>query len=478
VFYWYLLGRMCGVGLEFWWLRLPNLALSVVFVWLLIRTAAWAGQAGAGLLVAALFALTPGSILVSVVQEHYFIEAVAVLWFLERLQWVLSSGRPAPRGLWVAAVLCLWTGYVTVFIVGPGMIALGIAASRREQLQGLLVPAGIVAVLCLPLLWGAASGLSEHRRYIAAGELEGAAQDAEVAQLEHYSVDLEQGVGRGTLRLFVPDLVEQMAGGATGCESAWLGLLCLPLLLALRRASIVPVIAAAVVGTAVAGLFISWQVENTVFLWSPLLLGVFLGLGSLWPRRSARAHVVGALLAVGILGLSWHGASDQFRRAGFFPYLGTAELAERILSGGEEDVIMLYGHEQIVPLMYELCRPVSLLHWYLCSEPEWATQVAQWRAAHYEFSGRDLVAVHLEGSLSEHETGEIVALPELMERRERPHLLVLPADSLESEAPFSFFLDPGCAAVFSTPGFNLYRCPGVADHFDVESSTGLRAPAQ
>lgn len=134
--------RLCGVlglGLELHWLRLPNLILGFWLIVSMIRLghtvkAPWAGFWAAFLLSFLVVPFEIGSL-----QAHYYLEMVTTTWFLERWVQYIVARRAVYRSLAFSAVLAMWSGYMPVLIVGPGMVWFLIESGRRSQIRsGLL----------------------------------------------------------------------------------------------------------------------------------------------------------------------------------------------------------------------------------------------------------------------------------------------------------------------------------------------------
>jgi hypothetical protein len=146
---WSGIGDALGVGGELRWLRLPNVVLSGVMVWLLVRLGEALGDARIGWIAGATFAASPLLIQFSVPQGHYFLEMVAVTWFLERLASCVVAGRPAHRSLAIAAATALWSGFLSAVVVGPGLLVHMVRCwrqgDRRRGLSALLLVLALTA---------------------------------------------------------------------------------------------------------------------------------------------------------------------------------------------------------------------------------------------------------------------------------------------------------------------------------------------
>ena len=153
---WFPLGDAIGMGGEIVWLRLPNLLLVAATLLLFVRIGRILGAPAAGWGAAVVFTLSPTLAPLSVYQGHYFLELVTVIWFCERLAQYIEKERPVHRSLAASAALALWTGYMAVLVVLPGMLLyLAVAWRRGDRLRGLaalLLVAAVYGPIATPAL--------------------------------------------------------------------------------------------------------------------------------------------------------------------------------------------------------------------------------------------------------------------------------------------------------------------------------------
>ena len=146
---WFVLGEACEMGGDIIWLRLPNLLLAAALILMLVRIGRSLGTPAVGWAAAAVFAVSPTFAPLSVYQGHYFLEMVTVTWFWERLACYALTRRPIHRSLAAAAAIALWSGYMAVVVVLPGMLVYLVLATRRNQRRQ-----GLAAVLVVAALYG------------------------------------------------------------------------------------------------------------------------------------------------------------------------------------------------------------------------------------------------------------------------------------------------------------------------------------
>ncbi|MFH1531490.1 MAG: hypothetical protein ABIK09_12250 [Pseudomonadota bacterium] len=154
---WSLLGDALGVGGQLLWIRLPNLALAGLMVWLLLRLGEALGDSRTGWIASVVFAVSPVLVYLTVPQGPYFLEMVTTTWFLERLATCAVAGRPAHRSLAVAAALALWSGFLSALVVGPGLLLHGILAWRRGDRRRALGVIFLTLALTAPIVGTALS---------------------------------------------------------------------------------------------------------------------------------------------------------------------------------------------------------------------------------------------------------------------------------------------------------------------------------
>lgn len=155
---WLMLGDVFGVGGTLWWLRLPNLGLTIFGVALLARLGARLGSPAAGRLAACLFAWLPATVLITVFQGHYAAEMVLCLWFVERVVAWSQGSRGAMVTLPLAAAFALWTGHLAALVVIPGFVVFLVLSHRRCRRVEALAATLLVLALYLPIVEAAVGG--------------------------------------------------------------------------------------------------------------------------------------------------------------------------------------------------------------------------------------------------------------------------------------------------------------------------------
>jgi len=149
---WLHLGLALDVGDLLSWIRLPNVLLSGWVMWLLHRIGRHIEAPAVGWGAAAVFGFTPLLIQFSACQWHYFVEVVAVTWFLERLLACVAAGRPGHTTLAISAAVAVWAGYMTLPILLLGLIAYAWTVVRRGQGRRVLGAGLLFLALTAPLL--------------------------------------------------------------------------------------------------------------------------------------------------------------------------------------------------------------------------------------------------------------------------------------------------------------------------------------
>ncbi|MFH1531489.1 MAG: hypothetical protein ABIK09_12245, partial [Pseudomonadota bacterium] len=155
---WLMLGDLVGAGGSLWWLRLPNLGLTVWGLALLLRLGALLGAPAAGRLAAILFAWLPATLLITVFQGHYAAEMILCLWFIERIATWVIEGREVFVTLPFAGALALWTGHLAALIIAPGFLLFVVTAHRRGRRTEALASALLLLALYLPIAEAALRG--------------------------------------------------------------------------------------------------------------------------------------------------------------------------------------------------------------------------------------------------------------------------------------------------------------------------------
>ena len=155
---WLWVGDQLGVGGELLWLRLPNLALTVWLLLMFLRVGRLVGSREAGWAAAILFLLLPKTIMASICQGHYFVEAVFAAWFVERLATYLVEKRPVFASLAVAGALAMWAGHICLLVVAPGFLVFLVVAWRRKQRGFFFATALLFALVYGPLMASALTG--------------------------------------------------------------------------------------------------------------------------------------------------------------------------------------------------------------------------------------------------------------------------------------------------------------------------------
>lgn len=454
---WSHLGAPLGWGLEPWWLRLPNVALCGAFVWLLFRTARFAGMPLAGVLAAVVFAVTPSCINISVFQEHYLAEMVVAMWFLERLQWYLAEERRIPRSLWVATAVCAWTGFVTAFVVVPGLAVLVLTAFRRGQLRALFKALAVTVACCLPPIFQGLAGLTDHLGFISLRELSGPLRDEQAAALGHSPLSAADGVGGGSFLRFVPEL---MGAIVWRNGSIWLSLMALPALAAAVRRPIAAVVVVAVVAMGAAGMVMYWAEENTAFLWVPLVFVCFLGSG-LGRHAWSRFQVVRcAVLLGGILFVTWGLPPETAVKTDALRDPGLREIAVALEKAPQVDLVVLYNCQETAPILHALCDADSWDLFRACTMDLKQEMTSEWEFWSGVIRGRSFYAIKSFGIPTQAGRSHLEAVVDRWGVRERPHLVLARID-VRSLGEISASLPPAeCAVMTRTPGYILYQCPG------------------
>jgi hypothetical protein len=149
---WSWVGALCGLGVNLFWLRLPNVLVGAGLTIVILRLGRTLGAPWAGFWSAVLLALLPAPLLVGAMQEHYFLEMVAAAWFVERMVAYLLTGRHIWTSLAASALLSLWLGHMTAMVVAPGLVACGVAAWRRGEMRPYSRMIVVVVLLYLPVL--------------------------------------------------------------------------------------------------------------------------------------------------------------------------------------------------------------------------------------------------------------------------------------------------------------------------------------
>jgi len=263
---WSVLGDALGIGGQLLWLRVPNLALAGLMVWLLVRLGEALGDRRVGWISAAVFAVSPLLIQLSVPQGHYFLEMVATTWFLERLATCVRRGRPAHRSLAVAAAVALWSGFLSAVIVGPGLLIHGLRTWRRGDRRRALGVLLLAFALTAPVVGTALTSALDMGRISTAAAQDTVTEEGLAAVYGHTSMrPAAEGI-TGT-----PRLAWNLTVSVVGLVGAPLVLLLLFLAPALDRQG-----------------------------WAPLLaLLAYVALGAALPLRMANFTAVMPLLLVG-----------------------------------------------------------------------------------------------------------------------------------------------------------------------------------
>jgi len=135
-------------------LRALNLPLLICNIVLIRRMAERLGSPTAGQVTAALVAFAPAFVVIGSRFGPYGLEMTASLWFLEMLlPSLLGEGRPRhPARLAIAAALMIWTSYLSVLLVFPGLVALLLRARGRDDRAQALALGAVVMLLVAPVL--------------------------------------------------------------------------------------------------------------------------------------------------------------------------------------------------------------------------------------------------------------------------------------------------------------------------------------
>ena len=296
---WFLLGDAVGMGGSIVWLRLPNLFAAAAMLLLLVRLGRGLGSAPAGWSAAAVFALSPTLIPVSIYQGHYFLEMVMVCWFCERLVQVAVEDRPVHRSLAAAGVAALWTGYMAALVVVPGMLLSLALAWRRGQRRRGLAAVLVVAALYGPIATTALETTFDFLSISVTAPVDEATAEGMFAAHGHHPMTIEASGIPGLLR-FPLEASSILHGEAV----AWIALLGLLLALVLRpRLAWFPVLLLALFATLSTQMAARW-INYTAVL--PVLLLVPLWGAALPGQRMSRpwlqigaVAIVSAILLIG-----------------------------------------------------------------------------------------------------------------------------------------------------------------------------------
>jgi len=189
---WFVLGDAIGMGGDIIiWLRLPNLLLAAALILLLVRIGHSLGTPVAGWAAAAVFAVSPTFAPLSVYQGHYFLEMVTVTWFWERLACFALARRPVHRSLAAAAAIALWSGYMAMVVVLPGMILYLVLATHRNMRRQGLAAVLVVAALYGPIATAALETASDFLMISVSESLEPAAAEGLSAIHGHTPMSIE-----------------------------------------------------------------------------------------------------------------------------------------------------------------------------------------------------------------------------------------------------------------------------------------------
>ncbi len=295
---WSLLGDALGVGGQLLWIRLPNIALSGIMVWLLLRLGEALDDSRTGWIAGVTFAVSPVLVYLSVPQGPYLLEMVATTWFLERLATSAVTGRPGHRSLAVAAAAALWSGFLSAVVVGPGLLLHAVLTWRRGDRRRALGVIFLTVAFTAPVVGTALSNALDMATISRSVPGDSAAEAGLAAVYGHTSMEpAAAGIGD------IPRLLWWLTCTVAGFLAAPVFLLAILLYPALRpREGWGPLLALLVFG--VLGTFLPLRLVNLTAVMPLILVGgiraALLGAERVLPTRHTRFAAAG--LAVCILG--------------------------------------------------------------------------------------------------------------------------------------------------------------------------------
>ena len=456
---WLMLGDALGVGGSLWWLRLPNLGLTVLALVLLVRLGRLLGSPTAGRLAAVLFAWLPATILITVFQGHYAWEMVLCLWFMERLSTWVIDGRSTFVSLPLVGALALWTGHLAALVVAPGFLLFLVTSLRRNRRTEAFAATLLLLALYLPIAESAVLGASG---YTAASIQSPLSPD---------EAGTAASVGHSDLPMTTPSLWDAVAlpiqlpvrlFGGVGAVIALAGMGLLH-----RRRRLMTAAGVLLILYVLVQARLSTRWENLSALFPLVILGAALGLERLKEcglRFATRVPWVAVFITVSLIGGGW-GAWRHADGAGITEVVGRVGhddsevgLAARMMGDELEDLpVLLLAPADRYP--YHLCPDRSTVAGVQTCILAAEGATGRGRVRRYVLGDRDIVATEI---ASEDGDGcmdleEILGSPPFL----GTYIAVLSWDSalVSEESPCEQrFQMEGCEVLSRSPGLRLVRC--------------------
>lgn len=222
IYPWMLLGDLVGTRLGLLWVRLPNLALTVLAVVLLARLGRRVGAAWAGLAAGALYATLPLTMEMAITAQNYPVEIVCGLWFTERVA-ATARGLRSPRSLALAAACAVAAGYMNALVLLPGAVLVLALGARERAWRFLGESAAWAALFTLPVLPRALRAAA-HYASLSLGA--GQARDASLERaVNHPSFDISMSFGAGEVRVACERTLAMLLGDARWAAALGVALL-------------------------------------------------------------------------------------------------------------------------------------------------------------------------------------------------------------------------------------------------------------
>lgn len=478
-------GGVFGVGVDLFWLRLPNVLACLWLVRVLLRLGRHLEAAWSGFFAASLFAVLPSMILLSTKQEHYFAEMVCATWFLERVvayirhlpedaaagpvwrRWLERVGPPGQRTLVLAtvaaAVLAIWLGYMSWLVVAPGIVAFAVVAIRRRDTVRVVVVVALVGLAGAPLLGRALHGASGYHTMSNAGDLS-ESERAAVAEDFHFPVAVESGIGGGSAVRFVPALLSEILWFET---TVFLAIYTLLSALALRR-GIAWLFFVCVALHVAAATQLYLTVSNTAAIW-PLL--VFVPLWSLEALRLrvGRIDVAWLVIASGSVAVALVALSavpDRLTANPIFEHRDPAGVVAA--AAGDAPILHADAEGTEYTIIYELCRSAPDREAFtacFCVETgvDSGERVAtpDWSVHARVVAGRPMLAFKHYGKRAPEARGgaPLSAFLTKSPWKDEEFFLVIDQGYVLEETAFLGRLRGRCEPISEPGGFRVYRCP-------------------
>ncbi len=368
---WSALGKLFGAGGEIVWLRLPTLGLYVAFALLLIRIGRLLGSTSAGLAAATLATFLPNVALLSILQANYFMEAVAVTWFLERLVLHLRYRQPVLRSLTLSAVTALWVGNLALLTVGPGMLWAWLVLLRRRHWRGaagvVLLGTALYAPLLPSVLVGARTLVRASHHGPAAASPPAKSPGADDGEFEP-AQDMRSAFAAGAPYAIPEHMLNSLAGWTTTALPLYLGATLLLILWGQGAAVLFALLVLGLYTLTGAMIYLRW-VNHSGSIPLYLLLPV-LGAATLKPRFFGRSlaglapMAVAAVMLLGAFMFPYEPAnglpSQEFQKWSFYHYDLRRVVAPILAEAGPPKPLLFLGESKI-DLIYALCTHRSTL---------------------------------------------------------------------------------------------------------------------